>query len=386
MIKKIFLLLVVILLINFGLVIAQETTNSSQSELEKKIEEYQQKLTEIRQEKNTLSSQIQYMDTQIYLTQLRIEDTEKKVIQTQKEIETLGSRIEGLDSSLNYLTKLLLEKVIEGYKQRSLSIIDYLLNTNNAEDFLAKVKYLKTTQNNNQKIVVQVQQAKINFEEQKKLREEKVAQLDNLKAQLDIHNQELNNQKSAKQRLLAETKNSETIYQRLLEQARAEFAAIQGIIAGAGIETQLREVKKGDIIATVIPTASCNSTGEHLHFTVLEGSSPIDPFSKLKSIDYNDNSGGDSWNPRGDWDWPLSPKIYFNQGYGVTSCVTSGICGNIYPSHNGIDVAGSSLNVYAVADGILYRGSYSVGCVLPYTKILHKDSNISTLYLHTYTQ
>ena len=191
MIKKIFLLLAVILLINFGLVVAQETTGSSQSDLEKKIEEYQQRLTEIRQEKNTLSSQIQYMDTQIYLTQLRIEDTEKKVIQTQKEIETLGSRIEGLDSSLNYLTKLLLEKVIEGYKQRSLSIIDYLLNTNNAEDFLVRVKYLKTTQNNNQTIVVQVQQAKINFEEQKKLREEKVAQLDNLKNQLDIQKQEL---------------------------------------------------------------------------------------------------------------------------------------------------------------------------------------------------
>ena len=234
MIKKIFLLLAVILLINFGLVVAQETTGSSQSDLEKKIEEYQQRLTEIRQEKNTLSSQIQYMDTQIYLTQLRIEDTEKKVIQTQKEIETLGSRIEGLDSSLNYLTKLLLEKVIEGYKQRSLSIIDYLLNTNNAEDFLVRVKYLKTTQNNNQKIVVQVQQAKINFEEQKKLREEKVAQLDNLKNQLDIQKQELDNQKHAKQKLLADTQNSENAYQDLLARAQRQLQAFKSFVQSSG--------------------------------------------------------------------------------------------------------------------------------------------------------
>jgi len=83
-------------------------------------------------------------------------------------------------------------------------------------------------------------------------------------------------------------------------------------------------------------------------------------------------------------DWPLSPTIEFNQGYGVTTCVTSGWCSSIYSSHNGLDISGSSLNVYAVSDGTLYRGTYSVGCALPYARVKHKDSNIETLYLHTY--
>ena len=57
--------------------------------------------------------------------------------------------------------------------------------------------------------------------------------------------------------------------------------------------------------------------------------------------------------------------------------------------HSGIDIKTQGVegkDVYAVADGTLYRGSYAVGCTLSYAKLAHKDSNISTLYLHTYTQ
>ena len=60
--------------------------------------------------------------------------------------------------------------------------------------------------------------------------------------------------------------------------------------------------------------------------------------------------------------------------------------GRIYSFHNGIDITGSSSNVYAVADGTLYRGSYAVGCTLSYAKLAHKDSNVATLYLHVYPQ
>ncbi|MFQ5452460.1 MAG: hypothetical protein ACE5DQ_02770, partial [Candidatus Paceibacterota bacterium] len=60
--------------------------------------------------------------------------------------------------------------------------------------------------------------------------------------------------------------------------------------------------------------------------------------------------------------------------------------GRIYRFHNGVDIIGSSSNVRAVNDGVLYRGSYSVGCALQYVRLVHKDSNVSTLYLHVYAQ
>ena len=349
-------------------------------------------LNDLARTASTLKSEIQYMDTQIALTALKIQQTEEKIKTTEKEIEILNSRIEGLDTSLNYLSKLLVERIIEGYKKRSVSIFNLLFDTSNASELIGKIKYIKTAQDNNQKVLVQVQETKLNFEEQKKLREEKKLELDSLKKTLDNQKATLNNQRLAKQKVLETTQNDETVYQRLLEQTRAEYAAIQGIIARKGSETELRQVTKGETIASIIQGASCNSSGGHLHFIVEENSNVQNPFSYLKSVDNTNCSGsscgsgdGDPFNPSGGWDWPLNPPIELEQGYGSTWGVRNTWVGRIYSFHNGIDINGSSNNVLAVADGTLYRGIYSVGCALSYVRLVHKDSNIATYYLHVYS-
>ncbi|MCS6956655.1 MAG: hypothetical protein NZM02_02310 [Patescibacteria group bacterium] len=358
--------------------------NQQTSDLRKKIEEYQNKLIEIRQQKNTLSSQIQYMDTQIYLTNLKIIETEQKIEKTEKEINTLETKIEDLDSSLNYLSKLLINKIIQSYKQKNFSLLDIFFQSENANNLMNKIKYIKIARDNNQKLIVQVQKTKINFEEQKNLREEKKKELDNLKIILARQQDDLKNQKLAKQKLLADTQNSEVVYQNLLAKAQSEYAAIQGIIAGAGIETKIKEVKKGDIIATIISGPSCNSSGSHLHFMVKENDSVQNPFNYLKNINYI-NYSNDPWTPSGSWDWPIEPTVEFYQGYGYTWAINNTWVGSIYRFHNGIDIFGSSYNVYAVDDGVLYRGNYpGINCSLPYVKLVHKNSNISTYYLHTY--
>ena len=389
MAKKITLLLIFI----FSLLFSQSVySQQNAGDVAKKIEEYQQKLNQLTQQRNTLSSEIQYMTLQINLTTLKIQETEEKINSTQKEIEILSSRIKGLDTALSHLSKLLLKKVVEGYKNKPISFFDLLFDSQNANDFISRVKYLKTAQANNQKLLVQVQETKLNFEEQKGLREEKQIELNKLETQLNRQRDDLDNQKAAKQKLLNLTQNDERIYQRLLEQARAEYAAIQGIISGAGTETKLREVKRGKNIASIIPGASCNSSGGHLHFIIQEGGTVSNPFNYLKSVDHSNCSGsacgssdGDSFNPSGGWDWPLNPAIELEQGYGNTWAARNTWVGRIYSFHNGIDINGSSNSVLSVAEGELYRGSYSVGCALPYMKLVHKDSNIVTFYLHVYS-
>ena len=375
------------------LTISNVSAQQNASDVAKKIEEYQQKLNELTQQRSTLSSEIQYMTYQINLAALKIQETEEKIIATQNEIEILTSRIKNLDTTLNHLSKLLIKKVVVGYKSRAISFLDMLFDSSNANDLISRIKYLKTTQENNQKLLIQVQETKLNFEEQKNIREQKQIELSLLEVQLNRQKSDLDNQKAAKQKLLNVTQNDEKIYQRLLEQARAEYAAIKGIIAGAGTETKLREVKKGEVIASVISGASCNSSGGHLHFIVQDNGSVTNPFNYLKSVDHSNCSGsgcgssdGDSFNPSGSWDWPLNPAIELEQGYGNTWAARNTWVGRIYSFHNGIDINGSSNSALSVSDGDMYRGSYSVGCTLPYVKLIHKDSNIVTFYLHVYSQ
>ena len=389
--KALIIITIISLLFSSSYFILADESSSKKSDLEEKIKEYEAELSRLGEQKGTLSSEIQYMDTQMYLTELKIQETEQNIESTQKEISLLNDRIEGLDDSLSYLAKILIKRIVQGYKQKNASFLDLLLDSSNANDLIDEIKYQKIAQKNNEKLLVQVQQTKLNFEEQKTLREEKKAELDNLKLTLDNYKADLNNQKLAKQRLLEATKNNERTYQNLLAQAKAEYASIIGIIAGAGTENKLRDVKKGDAIATIISGASCNSNGTHLHFMFKDGTSEVNPFNYLKGISHENCSGsscgsgdGDSFNPSGDLDWPIDGPIKLTQGYGDTWAVKNTWVRNIYSFHNGIDFNGPSTNVRALADGELYRGSYGVGCSLSYAKLVHKDSNLVTYYLHVY--
>jgi peptidoglycan hydrolase CwlO-like protein len=385
------LLMMIAFLMPFATANAQNC--KTEDECKKQIAEYEQKLSGIREEKNTLSSQVQYFDTQIYLTGLRITDAEQKVIKLTDEVESLSGKIEGLDTSLNYVSKLLIQKIAEDYKRRDVPFINLVIDPGNASALINRMKYAKTAQENDQRLAVQVQQAKLNFEDQKTKREEKALELEQLNAVLVDQKAALDSQKAVKQRLLSDTQNDEQKYQSLLAGARAEFAAIQGIVSGGGTETKMRTVTKGEAIASIIAGASCNSSASHLHFIVQEGSGTISPFSRLKPVSIENCSGsscgagdGDPTGASGDWDWPIPPTIKMFQGYGSTWAVRNSWVGSIYNFHNGIDIIGASNTVTAVADGTLYRGSYSVGCTLSYVKLQHKDSNLSTLYLHVYPQ
>ncbi|MDO8497070.1 MAG: hypothetical protein Q7S61_00805 [bacterium] len=227
------IVLLLFLLISPRILRGQENQDQTTA-LQKQIADYQQKLIEIRQEKNTLSSQIQYMDTQIYLTGLRIQDTEATIKKMQKEIDLLTSRIEGLDSSLDHLSQTLLERLIEGYKARTMTVFDIVLDSQNANEFINQVKYYKTARDNNQKLLVQVQETKLNFEDQKKIREDKKVQLDKLTTTLTSQKHDLDVQKVQKQKLLADTQNDEQTYQSLLQQAQTQLSAFKTFVKSSG--------------------------------------------------------------------------------------------------------------------------------------------------------
>ncbi len=209
-------------------------TYNSPQELEQIKNLCEQKLSSLSNQRNTLVSEIQYMDTQIYLTGLRIADTEKKIEKTTQEIDSLGTKIEGLDKSLDLLSKTLLKRVVSGYMQHSVSPLSILLDSSGANDLLLRYKYLKTAQENNQKLLIQVQSTKTNYEEQKKMREEKKIELASLSTLLSNQKVDLINQQASKKRLLEVTRNDEATYQSLLDQARKQLSSFQAFVQSAG--------------------------------------------------------------------------------------------------------------------------------------------------------
>jgi len=372
---------------------------SSPEELQAKIQQYETKISELKQEETSLSKQISIFNSNIELSKLRIETVGLAIDKLETEINELAGEIEKLEVLLTKRLELMLHRIPETYKRQQTSNFGVLFFSSNVSDFISRLKYMNRIQEENSQLLVQLKATQNNFGERKETREKKKVQQENLKKEQENEKKKLDQQKMAKQKLLEQTKNSETTYQTMLSYARNELLAIQTILAGGGEEAEVRAVNKGNTIANVIIGDSCNSSGTHLHFMITKslgsGYTPHNPFTYLTNVAFKNCSGSycgssdqDSFNPSGSWNWPLDPEITLTQGYGYTSAIKNGSVP--YDFHDGIDIQGANLSVKAVQDGVLFRGFYHgfyklKPCNLPYVRVKHKDSDISTFYLHVYS-
>jgi len=351
----------------------------------------QQKVRELSGQRQTLATTINYLNSQISLTQIRITKTQVELALLEKDIDDLSSRIADLNTSLDDLSQILVRHVRGTYSQSRQNDPVYLFFTSGGfTEFINRYQYLKAVQNNDKKIMKAMETSRQNYNIQKTLKEQKQQEVEKLNSLLKQQQTKLTNQQTEKQQLLELTKNDEKKYQELLQQARAEYLAIQSILAGQGTETKVKDVKEGEQVASIIQGKSCNSTGTHTHFTITKNGNQENPFSYLSGTSAENCSGsscgssdGDQFNPSGSMRWPIDSPIKFLQGYGATWAIEHTYIGGIYKFHNGIDINSPSAKVVAVKDGTLYRGSFTgqSGCTLRYVKVDHGD-NLSTYYLH----
>lgn len=350
----------------------------------KEIQEYQKacesKISELQSQQKTLESAIKLIDSKAKLTQAQIVTTTNQINQLQQDINTLSGVIDDLNKELDALTQVYLSRVRESYKNRHQDATLQIFSDLSYATLQSRIKYLSVTQKRDQIILHELETARLDYDQQKQVKEEKQAEVEALKARLETQRQQLVVQQQQKQTLLSETRNSEARYQQLLEKAVAELRAIESIIAGEGSEVEVGDISAGEKIATVIAGASACSTGTHLHFEVVRSKSHQNPANFLKSIGITwSNSPDGAFSFSGSWDWPLSEPVRITQGYGRTAYSQR----YANDQHTGIDMVSENREVKAVRKGKLYRGSIACGGgTLKYVHVDHADDDLDTYYLH----
>lgn len=383
-------LILLLLILSFVLapkLLAEDEQSKKLDELNKKIEEYEKKIGELQGQQKTLASTISYLDSKIVLTTTQIAATEEELRILAKEIADLSVKIGVLNKSITEVSEILSSRIEATYKRERIQPFYLFFSSSGFADFLSRIKYLKAAQMHDRQLLFEMQKAKLNYDSQKQLKEEKQAQEEALKKQLVSQKAALAQQKLSKQELLEVTKNDEKKFQDLLAAARAEMEAIQSIIAGQGEESKVGDVKAGNKIATIITGSSACSTGTHLHFEVVKDGAHNNPTGYLKSKDVSWNLCGwygcdEPFGFSGSWDWPMNDRVVVTQGYGMTAYARSGAYGG--NPHTGLDFYSESNNdVKAVKDGVSYRGSIACGGgTLRYVRVEHKDSDIDSYYVH----
>lgn len=346
---------------------------------------WEEKISQTQQAQVSLKNTINILNGKISLQTLQIEQTIAEIDQLNQEITELSQRIHGLSLSLDRLSSILIERIQATYKQKQTAPLLALFAQQSFNDFVTELKYLKLAQNQTVYAMQQAETQRLEYDEQKTIKENKQTELEAKENKLKQQQTQLTQQKADQQFLLTQTRNSESRYQEELAKTLAEIQAIQSIIAGNGNENKIRDVNEGEKIASIIAGASACSTGTHLHFEIVKDKSHTNPASLLKNVDvtwYNSPDGPFGFS--GNWSWPINNPAIVTQGYGMTSFARTGFYGG--GPHTGIDMLSKSqsdLSIVAVKGGELYRGSIACGGgMLRYVKVKHKDSDYSTYYLH----
>lgn len=352
------------------------------NDLQKKINDLQNKINDLRGQEKTLSSQIAVMDGQIKLTEYRIQATQQQITALTLDIDTASKKVYSLQKSLDNSINVLLNRIVATYQIGTIQPLQILLTAGNASDFLQRLNYLRLAQTHDKKLIYQMQQAKVDYANQKEIFEDKKIKVLALKAQLEEYTRKLEQEKVDKQELLRVTKNDETIYQQKLQTALAEQRAIQQITAGGGNAVEVGPVNEGDIVGYMISGKSACSSGTHLHFEVSSNGVVQDPSGYLanKSVIW-DNSPDGSFSFTGSWNFPVSDPIRIEQGYGMTYWARTGWYRG--GPHTGIDMFSDSSNaVRAVKPGKLFRGGIACGGGQLLFARVDQDNGIQTYYLH----
>ncbi len=346
------------------------------------------KVNQKKQAANTLSNTISIINGQIVVQELQIKQTQLEINKLNDDIQQLSVRIAGLNLSLNQETEVLIQRVQANYKSSRTNALDSVLFSSSLNDFFRRLKYLQVAQQHTTEILKAAESQRITFDQEKTLKQQKQAEVDQKKQKLLVQENELNKQKTDQQVLLQQTRNDESRYQAELEKTLAEQQALQSIIAGNGAEQRVGDVNQGDVIASIIPGPSPCSNGAHLHFEVAQNGAVFNPAGYLKPIDgiiWN-NEPDDPFGFSGNWNWPINDAARINQGFGMTFYARVRRAYGGAP-HTGIDMISKTPGdhtVKAVKSGTLFRGSIRCGAgQLRYVRVEHKDGGgLSSYYLH----
>lgn len=203
--------------------------NSAQQlkDLTDKIADLEKKVSTLQSQGKTLSSEIAVMDGQINLTNLRINATKQEIKEFESDIKVATAKVESLEGTLDKITKVLLNRIRTSYQEGKLQGFEVVLASHSVTDYVAKANYLKLVKEHDRRLLYDTQQAKNDYQNQKSMFEDKKKKVEQLNTQLVSYTAKLDQDKTAKQSLLALTKNDEEKYQKLLRDARAQTSAFK---------------------------------------------------------------------------------------------------------------------------------------------------------------
>lgn len=313
------------------------STQENIQKIEAEISQYEKQLDNISKEKRTLQSAVNELDVSRKKVQSSITLTENKIVQTTRTITTLTGDIKTREQLITENEEALAESIRRMNEQDEESIVEILLSGGSVGEAWENIDTIRQFKRSIEARVVLLTEEKTNLEQKRDEHKTQQETLSEQKQDLSQQKNTLDINRTAKNQLLSQTKNTESAYQDLLEDKRK--AKIEFEKALSDLESKLSYV----LNPSLLPPSG-----------------------------------------KGVLRWPLA-SVHVTQYFGNTEFARSGAYNG--SGHNGVDFRAavgtpikSALSGTVVETGNTdaYPGCYSYGKWI----LVRHGNGLSTLYAH----
>lgn len=220
-----------------------EEHNGRIQEIEKEITQYQQTLNVLGGQKQTLQSAIKTIDVSRAQTGAQINLTENKISSTNLKLEELSYDIEDTEQLIALDQRTLAKSLRTMAAASEVTLVEQIFSADSLTEAWTAVDDAATLNDALSANVANLTGAKRELIAQVEDVDAKKNELTSLKSNLSTQKQTLDVQKSEKDKLLAQTKNQESVYQDLITRKQAERKLFEQALSS--LENSLASVGQG---------------------------------------------------------------------------------------------------------------------------------------------
>lgn len=326
-----------------------QDAKKQKSNLEKKKEEIKDKIQDLEKEKGDITTYIEKLDTELNSLRTEIDKLEEDIGGVKKDLKvTKGELKEAKETEDNqYIT--MKKRIKYMYENGSSDYIEVLLSSNDMSDLLNRTEYITKISEYDGEMLER-------YQETKKLVEKKQAELESSLDELEVLNQEVEIEKNAVTKLIANKTNELNSYETKIDESEG--------LAGEYAE----KIKKQDDLIEELIEAEIRRAEEAARKAEEERKKQEAAKGGSESTGNVSSSG---------FMWPSGSSTRITSSFGYRSQPTAGA--STY--HKGIDIgAPSGTNILAAASGTVSVATYQWAAG-NYIMLSH-DNGISTVYMH----
>ncbi len=235
--KRLFTSIVIVISIQFFVfsihaAIEDEISTRQQQieELQRQIDEYQKQIETNRSQARTLETEIAGLNAQIRQIELTIRSLELSIKQTSAEISDKELKISDAESKIEIHKDAIVQFLKITYQNDQKTLAHIILSNNNFSDFFTVINDIRTNQKRLQTTIHELKRLKDDLGIQQENLEEKKSEFERLRGLESLEKRSLGQNKSAKDKILKDTKGQEAKFQELVKKSQKNIEAIRSQI------------------------------------------------------------------------------------------------------------------------------------------------------------